>query len=218
MIRYALSTIFQSACLAIIHRDKNLRVGAFTTCKNVQFGHWNRLYHLVRLSNVALGDCTYIATGTRIANATIGKFCSVGPGIRIGLGLHPSKEYVSTHPAFYSSQRKAQITFTNRNLFEEERQIVIGNDVWIGQSALVMDGLNIGDGAIVGAGAVVTRDVPPYAIVGGVPAKTIRFRFSDDDIGFLLGLKWWDKDLAWIAANVEAFCDVRSLRRLVGTT
>ncbi len=85
---------------------------------------------------------------------------------------------------------------------------IIGNDVWIGSNVLIIGGIKIGDGAIVAAGAVVTKDVPPYAIVGGIPARIIRFRFDKEQINKLLELKWWNKDDDWLIKNNYLFCNV----------
>ena len=88
--------------------------------------------------------------------------------------------------------------------WDNQGDIVIGNDVWIGYEAVILAGVTIGDGAIIGARAVVTKDVPPYTIVGGVPAKPIRKRFSDSDISRLLELRWWDWPTEKIAAHIDA--------------
>ena len=86
----------------------------------------------------------------------------------------------------------------------------IGNDVWIGLNATILDGVTIGDGAIVAAGAVVTKDVPPYAVVAGVPAKIIKYRFTESQIDFLLKFRWWEKDRKWIQQNYKRFQDIES--------
>lgn len=143
------------------------------------------------INNASVGRNTYIA-GAQISNASLGAFCSIGPGVVIGgLGVHPV-HWLSTHPAFYSVRGQSGVTFAKENLFEELKQVTIGNDVWIGARALVLDGVLIGDGAVVAAGAIVASDVAPYSIVGGVPAKVIRHRFSPDVIEALLKLRWWD--------------------------
>ena len=125
----------------------------------------------------------------------------------IGLGKHPV-HFVSTHPAFYSSHKQF-ITFADKNdYFEEYEKVTIGNDVWIGTRVMIIDGVSIGDGAIIAAGAIVTKNVEPYSIVGGVPAKLIRNRFNDQDIEFLKKFKWWNKDFEWIKSNYYKFKNI----------
>jgi tetrahydrodipicolinate N-succinyltransferase len=117
---------------------------------------------------------------------------------------------------FFSVQRLIDIKFSDKQLFEEhlyldakKKYVVeIGNDVWIGNNVLIMDGVKIGDGAIIGAGAVVIKDVPPYAIVGGVPARLIRYRFNEEQRKFLLEFQWWAKDLQWIRENYIIFSSI----------
>jgi acetyltransferase-like isoleucine patch superfamily enzyme len=144
---------------------------------------------IVKCSHI--GKYTYIA-GARIQSSKIGNFCSIGPKSRIGgLGHHPTK-WISTHPAFFSTLKQANITFSDDNYFKESEDVIIGNDVWIGAGVLVLDGVTIGDGAIVAAGAIVTKDVEPYSIVGGVPAKHLKYRFHQDISRKLIELSWWD--------------------------
>jgi acetyltransferase-like isoleucine patch superfamily enzyme len=167
--------------------------------KNCVFSDHITLYADTVLADVCLGEFTYIA-GARAGNADIGKFCSIGPGAIIGgLGSHPTN-WISTHPAFYSPLCQAGITFSPTSRFKELNRTIIGNDVWIGARVIVLDGIKVGDGAIIAAGAVVTRDVPAYSIVAGVPAKIIRYRFTEDVINIMLEWKWWN-----LPANVLNF-------------
>ena len=96
--------------------------------------------------------------------------------------------------------------------------VCVGNDVWIGADSLLMDGVTIGDGAVVAARSVVTQDVPPYAIVGGTPAKLIRYRFDEETIESLGNLKWWDQELPWIQERVSLFRDVEELIEASGAS
>ncbi|WP_374951911.1 CatB-related O-acetyltransferase [Mucilaginibacter sp.] len=166
-----------------------------------------------------VGIATYIADKSYISKTLIGKFCSIGSHVQTGLGVHPSGGFASTHPAFYSTQRQAGFSFVKNNLFndhvyidEQQKYVVkIGNDVWIGNNVLIMDGVTIGDGAIVASGAVVNQDVAPYEIVGGVPAKHIRYRFEEQQIQQLSALKWWDWSFEKLKANAPLFKDVAAL-------
>ena len=143
------------------------------------------------ISSSHIGRFTYFA-GTIASNVKIGSFCSIGPGTRIGgMGSHPVN-MLSTHPAFYSTRGQAGMTFSDMNYFEEIKVTHIGNDVWVGANAIVLDGVSIGNGAVVAAGAVVTSSVPDYAIVGGVPAKVLKMRFCEEDIRQLNQIQWWN--------------------------
>ena len=115
-------------------------------------------------------------------------------------------------------KNKSHFTYVSEQLFEEIKyidkekkiSIIIGNDVWIGANVKIMADVKIGDGAIIAAGAVITRNVEPYGIYGGVPAKLIRYRFDREDIEYLLKLKWWDKDEIWIKTNAHLFNNIKS--------
>ena len=164
-----------------------------------------------------IGFGSYIGSDC-IIDAKIGRFCSISNKVVVVQGLHPTSTFVSTHPSFYSSIKQSGFSFVTFSLYNEFRYadinnkhaVIIGNDVWIGYGALIMAGITIGDGAIIGAGAVVTHNVLPYEIVGGCPAKTIKKRFDDSTIDYLLKFKWWDKDLDWIKSNAPSFLSVKS--------
>ena len=127
-----------------------------------------------------------------VTDAIIGNYTVIARNCDIGLGVHPT-DRLSCHSIFYkNSPWPDHPEWVKKIDFEETRITHIGNDVWIGAKATVMDGVTIGDGAIVAACAVVTKDVPPYAIVGGSPAKIIRYRYSNDIITRMLELKWWN--------------------------
>lgn len=173
------------------------------------FGKGVKIYNNVSLSAAHVGDYTYFAPQSSIKSVKIGKYCSIGPNVKIGLGMHPSRDIVSTHPAFFSASRQSTVVFADRNYFLESVQITIGNDVWIGANVIIRDGITIGDGAIIGAGAVVVKNVESYGIMGGVPAKLIRYRFTKEEIIFLKETKWWDKPEEWIKNNWKDFLDIK---------
>jgi acetyltransferase-like isoleucine patch superfamily enzyme len=176
-----------------------------STLKNAFIGSNVSVYEYSLLENVSIENCSFVASHTQIRDTAIGKYCSIGPRVTISLARHPAAEFVSTHPVFYSTRKQIGITFSEENHFEEFEKVVVGNDVWIGANALIMGGISIGDGAIIGAGAIVTKDVPSYAIVGGIPAKIIRYRFDNETIEKLLGIKWWDWDLELIRKKYKMF-------------
>ena len=151
-----------------------------------------------------LGDYSYISPHTRLVYANIGKFCSIGGNCNIGMGTHPIS-YLSTSPLFYSSIKIFGDRWVEKTCYNEFEQVFIGDDVWIGEKAMVMGGVTIHNGAIIAAGAIVTKDVPPYAIVGGVPAKIIRYRFPNDIITQLEKINWTKLDDNIIRNNINLF-------------
>jgi acetyltransferase-like isoleucine patch superfamily enzyme len=189
-------------------KNKNVVIefGA-TYTKDSQFDKYVKLYKNSNINKSSIGKMSYVGHRSIISRATIGRFCTIAPDVKIGLGVHPT-HLVSIHPAFYSTKKQSPICFSDENHFEEFQNITIGSDVWIGANSMILDGVKIGNGVIVGAGAVVTKNIPDYAIVVGVPAKVIKYRFKQEEIDFLLEYKWWDKDMEFLQKNASYFLDV----------
>jgi virginiamycin A acetyltransferase len=169
------------------------------------FEKYVRIGFNVLLSKVNIGSYTYIGSGSIIKNCTIGRFCSIAPEVRIGLGIHPVRESISTYPGFYSGKAAYSTSLRVEESFKEYQEVIIGNDVWIGARTMIRDGVKIGNGAVVGAGAVVTRDVEPYCIVVGVPARIVGQRFSNENISKLQTYCWWDKDIDYLKSISHLF-------------
>lgn len=183
----------------------------------------NTLHCKSVLSGSEIGFASFVGAASILPNSKIGRYCSIANNVELISHTHPSSEFVSTHPSFYSLLKQSGFTFVGTQKFNENlsvndagiRTTEIGNDVWIGAHVLIMGGVRIGDGAIVAAGAVVTRDVPPYSIVGGVPAKKIRMRFSEDQIRYLICLRWWERDYSWLVKNAKYFHNIESMMAYV---
>jgi acetyltransferase-like isoleucine patch superfamily enzyme len=148
----------------LAHKHPTLTFGRNVQIKQSTFGRHTQLADNANIFRCTIGDYSYIEVGTVAAHANIGKFCSIAGGTYIGLGVHPSRDFVSTHPAFYSRSRGLQTSFADRDYLTEYAPVTIGNDVWIGTAAIIRGGVTIGDGAIIGAGAVITEDVEADAL------------------------------------------------------
>ena len=158
---------------------------------------------IIKSRSLHIGTHTYIRSGSLQLVSAIGRFCSIGQDVRIGLSAdaHPL-DWLTTHPVH---------DFAGGMKHKPSRSATcIGNDVWIGESVIILNGLRVGDGAVIAAGAVVTKDVPPYAIVGGNPAKFLRWRFDDPTLReALVKSAWWDlpiKQLAALPFNEPHIC------------
>jgi|LakMenEpi03Aug12_release.lakeMendotaPanAssembly.Ray.scaffolds.fasta_scaffold194152_1 acetyltransferase-like isoleucine patch superfamily enzyme len=171
-----------------------------------------------KVTNSIIGKYTYITEGARISHAKIGKFCSIGPNLRIGMASHPIKKFVSTSPIFYLKYTNLKNSFTKIDKIETHKFtdkskyffVEIGNDVWIGANVNILDGVKIGHGAIIGANSLVTKNIPPYSVAFGVPAKIIKLRFAKSQIKKLLVLKWWNQDDQWIIRNANLLDDINN--------
>lgn len=182
---------------------------------------YNKIGSNTFINNSYVDKGTYIGSDCYLSFVRVGKYCSIANGVKTIVTTHPTKKFVSTHPAFFSTKKQAGFTYVKSGKFDEivfldnnKTSIYIGNDVWIGEDVKILGGIKIGDGAIIGAGAIVTKDLEPYGIYAGIPAKKIGSRFSDEDINFLLNFKWWNNSDEWIQRNVDYFDDIKKFREV----
>ena len=168
--------------------------------KYVKIRNKNYIY-----GRISIGDYSYISGPSSIINpCKIGKYCSIARGVIIGPGNHPLTS-VSSHPFLY----RKEYDFIKKDLKVDYQSIpIIGNDVWIGMNSIIMKGVKIGDGAIIAAGSIVTKDVEPFSIVGGIPAKHIKYRFSKDECERLKKIRWWNWEHQKIIDKLNTFNDI----------
>lgn len=169
------------------------------------------------LIGTKVGRYTYFGNDCEFYYSKIGRFCGIANDVKLVRGQHPTNTHVSISPLFYQSITCFGNGFVSQNIFQLNKKCSmgglcnIGNDVWIGSHVRIMEGVTIGNGAIIGAGAVVTKDVPPYSICVGVPAKVIKYRFTEYQISLLQRTEWWNWDdnklrqMAQIFSNIELF-------------
>lgn len=169
------------------------RVHASASVRDVTFGAYCEVGARAILDNVNMGDYSYTSNDSQITYTTIGKFCSIAAMTRINPGNHPMQRVTQSHFTYRASMYFAgEADDAAFFQWRRDHHVTIGHDVWIGHGAVILPGRNVGTGAVIAAGAIVTKDVPPYAIVAGNPAKVIRSRFPDHLIPRLTALAWWD--------------------------
>lgn len=169
------------------------------------------------VGRVDIGQYSYIGRGSEIRNCIFGRFCSIARRVCIGLAEHPL-DHLTSHPiahgqptGFENDPYIMRLMPSAGSPVKYRSSVEVGHDVWIGDGAFVRQGVRIGTGAVVAARAVVTRDVPPYAIVSGLPARIQRYRFSEETIRRLLASKWWTRDLSGIVERGITFSDVEAI-------
>jgi len=176
---------------------------------NCTFGAYVELGDHCIANETHFGDYSYLFGQNDVTYATIGKFNSIATGVRINPVQHPMRERVAAHHLTYRAAHYG-LGENDESLIEWRRghHVTTGNDVWIGHNAVVMKNVTIGDGAVVAAGAVVTHDVAPYEIVGGVPARHMGWRYDEDTIAALLRIRWWDWSHEQLKERLPEFNDV----------
>lgn len=169
-----------------------------------------------QIVNTVMDRYSYIGSFCTVIDAEIGSFSSIADNCIIGGANHPI-EWVSTSPVFYKGSNVLNKNFSHHE-FKNYKRTIIGNDVWVGSSCIIKGGVKIGDGAVIGMGAIVTKDVGPYEIWGGNPAKIIRKRFDDNTINDLLKIKWWQWDETKIKENADLFNEPKALIDKINNT
>jgi phosphonate metabolism protein (transferase hexapeptide repeat family) len=180
-------------------------------------GRYTEVAAGAKLEETVLGDYSYVMERSDIIYAQIGKFVNIASDVRINPGNHPV-EWVSQHHFLYRMTRYDLAGHDDESFFAWRRlqKVVVGHDVWIGHRTIVLPGITIGNGAVVGAGTVVTRDVPPYTVVAGVPGRRIRSRFPEAVWRRLEQTAWWDWEHQVLAERLDDFRDVRYFLSLYG--
>lgn len=173
-----------------------------------------RVKDYAELRDSYLGEYSYIAQQSIVNKTNIGKFVSIANGCYIGLWEHNTE--VSTH-SFYLYEHSGHFVKGYKNYDKDDILTNIGSDVWVGANAVILKGVTIGDGAIIGASAVVTKDVPPYAIVVGNPARVLKYRYTQREIEWLNSIKWWDfsREKIQELVNQDAFVSFELFKKLL---
>ena len=189
--------------------------------RGTQFENYVNFEGDTKLINCNIGTGIDMGTGNSWSGCKIGRYCVIGENCKNIVGHHPTAFYVAMNSKFY---RPSKNSFVDERLYwddykyadkEKKYYNIIGNDVYITSDVILLEGVKVGDGAVITPGSVVTKNVPAYAIVRGNPAKVVTYRFREDDIQFLLKLKWWDREREWIKLHANSFSNIKKLRKQI---
>lgn len=198
------SHIYKNACVKRTVLGTKSNVGDFGRVEDCVLGNHVDLQRFAMVYNCSLGDYTYVGRNFTAWHSQIGKFCSISWNVSIG-GANHDYNRITQHAFLYAPQFNLIDSIEDSRYDRFTDECIIGNDVWIGCNAVICRGVRIGDGAVIAAGAVVTKDVEPYTIVGGVPAKVIKQRCPIDLATRLMATRWWDLNSETIRNNIELF-------------
>jgi phosphonate metabolism protein (transferase hexapeptide repeat family) len=190
-------------------RDGGPRVHGSASLRNAVLGRFTEIKERVQFHDSELGDYSYIERHSEAIYARIGKFCAIASDVRINALNHPmervSQHKITYRPNEYFAHAKIDRAFREQRIAQP---VTIGHDVWIGHGAIILPGVTIGHGAVVAASAVVTKDVAPYAVVAGVPARFLKWRFAPEVSARIIAIAWWDWEHDRLASAVD---DMRAL-------
>lgn len=198
---------FKNMCKA-----KHISIADHVEYGSGKLGEYCNIAHHASVFNSNIGKRTSIGRYSKLRDCTIGSYCSISWDVTIGAVSHPM-DRVTSHAFSY----RKQFGLAQKDIYLKEERTTIGHDVWIGCGAIILSGLTIGNGAVIGAGAVVTKDVEPYSIVAGVPAKNIGMRFEPDMIEKIQKLAWWEKSDEYLKERLGLFeqrCSDEIIRKL----
>lgn len=174
------------------NKNNGTQIGSIYADLNAEYGVGVRIGKGSYVDKeVSIGDYSYVNKGSSLENCSIGKYCSISSGVYINPYEHDYCK-VTTHPVIRAGKPE-----------DVRAKVVIGNDVLISLNVVITEGVHIGDGAVIGAGAVVTKDVMPYEIVGGVPAKHIKWRFDENTVAYLRNISWWNWERKKVLKEIE---------------